>query len=340
MTGSSSAHWANQRFRIAVLGRPTSALAGDVLHGLRATPKRLPPKYFYDDRGSELFERICETDEYYQTRAELALLERAAPMLLAEAAPADLIELGSGGPRKARVLLRAAEQLGAHPRYIPFDVSEGALRKSAEVLLREFPWLEVHGTLGDYDHHLHALPRGRRRLFAFLGGTIGNFEADAARSFLSTVRRAMSPGDHLLLGTDLVKDAEVLHRAYNDAAGYTEAFNKNVLTVINRELGASFDPDAFRHVAFFDAERRQIEMHLEALRALSVRIEALDLDVHFEAGERLRTEISRKFDRAAVTQMLADAGLSLRAWYESPWDEGPRNENPARGFGLSVSQLL
>lgn len=330
MKGQDGAIELDSRLRVHVLGERTSTLAVDVLRGLAARPKNLPPKHFYDDRGSELFERICETDEYYQTRTELELLERTAPLLMSELRPSDVIEIGSGGPRKARVLLRAAERCGVRARYAPFDVSEGALRKSAEALLQEFAWLEVHGTVGDYDHHLDAVPRGTRRLFAFLGGTIGNFEPDRATGFLSSIRRVMSPGDFLLLGTDLVKATDVLNRAYNDAQGFTDAFNKNVLAVINRELDGDFDLDAFRHVAFFDPTASQVEMHLESRFEQRVRIRALDMDVGFEAGERIRTEISRKFTRESVAALLESAGLALRSWHEAH----------AQGFGLSVSELL
>lgn len=311
--------------------RPAGFLT-DFPDGARLTrprPRRqLPPKHFYDDRGSELFDRICETAEYYPTRTELQLLETIAPALIDAVRPTDLVELGSGSPRKARMLLAAAQRCGVRCRYVPFDVSEGALRQSAALLLGDFPWLEIHGVVGDYDQHLGRIPRGERSLYLFLGGTIGNFEEGAGAAFLRRLRDAMSPEDRLLLGSDIVKDAEVLHRAYNDAEGLTAEFNKNVLRVINRDLGGRFDPERFRHVAFYDAESQRVEMHLESTVDQKVPIRTLGIELEFGAGERILTEISRKFTRDSVTALLARAGLALTSWYEPP--------NGA--FALSVSQ--
>jgi L-histidine Nalpha-methyltransferase len=309
----------------------SSNLAADVFRGLQSFPKSVPPKYFYDDHGSELFDRICETAEYYQTRTEQNLLETVAPLLMDGLRPTDVVELGSGAARKTRTLFDAAESYGLHCRYIPFDVSEGALRRSAELLMGRYPWLQIHGVIGDYDRHLGYLPAGERRLFVFLGGTIGNFPEGAAIGFLRSIAQAMTPHDRLLLGTDLIKDPATLDRAYNDSRGCTAAFNKNVLSVINRELGGHFDLDAFRHVAFFNENDSQVEMHLESVRHQSVLIDALGLKVNFQKGERLLTEISRKFTRASVRELLDRAGFTLQSWHESP--------SPTFGLSLSAPNL-
>lgn len=306
----------------------SSTLARDVREGLGASPKTLPPKYFYDDAGSRLFDRICDTREYYQTRTELALLDRLSGDLMAGLEPSDVVELGSGAARKARILLDAAAHSGVRCRYVPFDVSESMLRDSAGELLARYPWLNVHGIVGDYDRHLGRLPAGDRRLVMFLGSTVGNFPREEAVLFLSRVARQLHAGDRLLLGTDLVKDHAVLDAAYNDSGGITAEFNKNVLRVLNRELGARFEPDRFKHVAFFNADRSQIEMHLEALEAHQVHIAKLDMDVAFEQGESIRTEISRKFTRRSVGDLLSAAGLELIEWH-----------TPENGyFGLSVAR--
>lgn len=313
----------------APLERSTSTLAADVLEGLRSVPKRIPPKHFYDARGSKLFELICQTEEYYPTRTEQRLLEALAPDLMSRLRPTHLVELGSGSAQKTCALFDAAAATGLSCRYVPFDVSESALRGSTELLLRKYDWLHVEGVVGDYERHLSQIPAGRRRLFVFLGGTIGNFEPAAAVAFLRRVRDVMSPDDQFLLGTDLVKETAVLDRAYNDSGGLTEAFNKNVLLVVNRELGGRFDPDTFHHVAFFDARRSQIEMHLESRVDQRVPIAALDWTVEFRSGERVLTEISRKFTRRSVTELLSDAGLELLSWHEPP--DG--------AFGLSLSAV-
>lgn len=304
-----------------------STLAEDVRAGLTGAPKSLPPKHFYDDTGSELFDAICDTPEYYPTRTEHALLRDIAPKLWSGVAPTDVVELGSGMARKTRALFDVAATEG-RCRYIPFDVSEGALRASGEQLLNEYPWLHIHGVVGDYDRHLVRIPDGKRRLFLFLGGTIGNFDRSSAVAFLSKVRQDMGSGDRLLLGTDLVKDHTVLNAAYNDSAGITAEFNKNVLRVINRELEADFVVEAFNHLAFFNPVQHQIEMHLESTQTHRARIAKLDLDVELGKGERILTEISRKFTQHTVTDMLAAAGLELEDWF-----------TPASGyFGLSLSR--
>lgn len=298
-----------------------STLAADVREGLRRRPKVLPPKHFYDERGSRLFDRICETPEYYPTRTERGLLEAHADRLVVDALPtghADpvaLVELGSGAARKTRCLLEAARRHKSRCTYVPFDVSEEMLRASALRLRSECPWLPIHGVVGDFDRHLDRIPSFRRRLFVFLGGTIGNFGDDDARAFLGRIASIMGPDDRLLLGTDLVKDAARLNAAYNDAQGLTAEFNKNVLRVINRELGGTFRLERFEHLAFFDEDRSRIEMHLRANAAHEVRIDALDLDVAFEEGETIRTEISRKFTRRTVERLYASAHLAMVSWH-------------------------
>lgn len=307
------------RLRVEARSREnaTLGLERDVRRGLSQARKQLPPKYFYDELGSRLFDAICDTPEYYLTRSEYMLLRQIADRLVTDPVPSDLIELGSGAARKTRLLLDALGRAKAHCRYVPFDVSEEMLRRSARSLLREYPWLRVLGVVGDYERDLDPLPHGERRMVAFLGSTIGNFEHSAAVGFLKRIRRLLRAGESLVLGTDLVKDPRILNAAYNDARGLTRDFNKNVLRVINRELKASFDPDRFRHLAFFDEQASQIEMQLEALVTHTVTIESLELEVHFAAGERILTEISRKFTQESVEQLCREAGLALGAWFVS-----------------------
>ncbi len=292
-----------------------STLARDALAGVFARPKTLPPKYFYDERGSKLFAAICDQPEYYLTRAEETLLRRAAPEVIRIAQPTNLVELGSGDARKIRPLLTAARHAGLRPRYVPLDVSESTLRQSSLALLDKFPWLRIHGIVGDYEQHLQRLPPGEGRLVAFLGSTIGNLDPRETRRFLRRLAARLCPGEHFLLGTDLVKSRRTLEAAYNDAAGITAGFNLNVLYVLNRELGAAFDPEAFEHVAYFNARASRIEMHLRAVRPLCVRMTRLRRTVRFKAGEMLRTEISRKFTRSRVERMLAAAGFDLVRWF-------------------------
>jgi L-histidine Nalpha-methyltransferase len=294
-----------------------STLAEDVRRGLGRRRKSIPPKHFYDEEGSRLFDRICELPEYYLTRSEEQLLERSAQEILDVARPTDLIELGSGAARKTRLLFDAAESLGLAPRYHPFDVCEPMLRASTEALLELYPWLEVHALVADYERHLHLLPDGDRRLVAFLGSTIGNFLPSRALAFLRGIAAHLRAGDHLLLGADLVKPVAVLERAYDDAAGVTAEFNRNVLRVINRELGADFDPAAFDHVAFFRQRRSQIEMHLRSRRTQRVSLRTLGITVGFRAGETLHTEISRKFTRRGLEALCRRAGFGLRRWFRA-----------------------
>ena len=301
----------------------TRALRADVRNGLTATPKQLPPKWFYDHRGSELFDEITRLDEYYPTRREREIIERQAAAVAGFGAD-TVIELGSGTSEKSRLLLDAmVDPAGERHlrRYVPFDVSETFLRESAAGLADDYPDLAVHAVVGDFEHHLHALSSvggpsmSGRRLVVFLGGTIGNLDPAQRRSFFARMADALDPGDGLLLGTDLVKDPGRLVRAYDDARGVTAAFNKNVLAVINRELDADFDLDTFEHVARWDPEAEWIEMRLRSTSDQRVHVGALGLEVGFRAGEEVRTEISAKFRRAGITHELAAAGFGVANWW-------------------------
>ncbi|MFC4612732.1 L-histidine N(alpha)-methyltransferase [Streptomyces maoxianensis] len=289
-----------------------AALRADVLHGLTRTPKELPPKWFYDARGSELFEEITRLPEYYPTRAEREILIARAPEIAAATEARTLVELGSGSSEKTRHLLDALPELHS---YVPVDVSESALTGAAEALLAERPGLNVHALIADFTRGLALPGTPGPRLVAFLGGTIGNLLPAERAAFLRSVRSLLDPGDALLLGTDLVKDEAVLVRAYDDASGVTAAFNKNVLSVIARELGADVDPGDFDHVAVWDPEQEWIEMRLRARSALTVKIPELDLAVTFEAGEEMRTEVSAKFRQDGVRTELAAAELELTKWW-------------------------
>ncbi|MBA4863977.1 L-histidine N(alpha)-methyltransferase [Streptomyces sp. PSKA54] len=289
-----------------------AALRADVLHGLTRTPKTLPPKWFYDARGSELFEEITELPEYYPTRAEREILLARSGEIAEATAARTLVELGSGSSDKTRHLL---DELPDLHTYVPVDVSESALKQAGQALLAERPELNVHALIADFTRGLTLPDTPGPRLVAFLGGTIGNLLPAERAEFLASVRSLLAPGDALLLGTDLVKDESVLVAAYDDAAGVTAAFNKNVLAVVNRELGADFDPAAFAHVALWDRDKEWIEMRLRALQPLSVKIPALDLAVDFEQDEELRTEISAKFRKDGVRAELAAARLELTRWW-------------------------
>jgi L-histidine Nalpha-methyltransferase len=294
------------------------ALRADVREGLTAAPKTLPPKWFYDARGSELFEDITRLPEYYPTRAEREVLVARAGDIARITRAKTLIELGSGSSEKTRLLLDALRAGGTLGAFVPLDVSGAALRAAMDRIAADYPALEVHGIAGDFTRHLGHLPSGGTRLVAFLGGTIGNLLPAERATFLSGLRAALEPGDWLLLGTDLVKDPGTLVAAYDDAAGVTAEFNRNVLHVLNRELGADFDVDAFEHVALWDAGQEWIEMRLRATRAMTVRVPAVDLTVEFAAGEELRTEVSAKFRRAGVDRELAAAGFAPRRWWTDP----------------------
>ncbi|KUN38570.1 dimethylhistidine N-methyltransferase [Streptomyces longwoodensis] len=289
-----------------------AALRADVLHGLTTTPKTLPPKWFYDAHGSALFELITDLPEYYPTRAEREILDARATEIAAASGARTLVELGSGSSEKTRLLLDALTGLRA---YVPVDVSESALTGAGQALAAERPRLEVHALIADFTRPLELPDTPGPRLVAFLGGTIGNLLPAERARFLASVRALLAPGDALLLGTDLVKDEQVLVRAYDDAAGVTAAFNKNVLAVVDRELGADFDLDAFDHVALWDAEQEWIEMRLRSRTAQTVKVPALGLAVDFAAGEELRTEVSAKFRQDGVRAELAEAGLELAHWW-------------------------
>jgi L-histidine N-alpha-methyltransferase len=299
-----------------------SSLANDVLDGLTKPFKELPAKHFYDARGSELFEQICELPEYYPTRTETAILRRWAPEIVAATTAGELVELGSGASDKARVLLDAMASAGTLQRYIPLDVSETVVQDAAHQLIEDYDGLAVHGVVGDFERHLEHVPgvNGTPRLVALLGGTIGNFAPGTRRAVLAKIATLLGPGDRLLLGTDLVKDPAVIEAAYNDAAGITAQFNRNLLHVVNRELGADFLPQSFDHVAFFDRRHEWVEMRLRAQRPCSVLVADLDLRVEFAAGEELRTEISAKFTRERVRADLEAAGLALHSWFTDESD--------------------
>ena len=312
-------------------------LADDVLDGLTRPFKEIPPKHFYDARGSELFERICELPEYYPTRAERQILEERADEIADRTGAGELVELGSGSAEKARILLDAMARAGTLRRYMPLDVSEQALRDAAGQLVAEYDELEVDAVVADFERHLDSVPRldEEPRIVALLGGTIGNFPPGSRRRLLRGIADLLDPEDRFLLGTDLVKDPATLEAAYDDSAGVTAEFNRNVLHVINRELDADFRPDQFEHVAFFDPTHEWIEMRLRALRPQNVLIRQLGLRVQFAQGEELRTEISAKFTRARLEDDLQAAGLTLERWYTDPDDlfalslAGPRRRSAA-----------
>ena len=290
-------------------------LADDVRAGLTRELKELPPKYFYDSRGSELSYRITSLPEYYPSRAEREILNRRAPEIVSETDARELVELGSGTASKTRALLYAMAGAGSLRRYVPFDVDESVVERCAHELVELYPGLAVHGVVGDFERDLGHIPAGERRLLAFLGGTIGNLYPAERAAFLARLRRLMGASDRLLIGTDLVKDRHVLEAAYNDSQGVTAEFNRNVLRVVNEGLDADFEPEAFEHVAFFDEANSWIEMRLRANGAQTVRIDGASLEVTFEDGEELRTEISAKFTRDAVERELMEAGLRLDGFH-------------------------
>ena len=295
-----------------------AALRRDVAAGLTSDPKELPPKWFYDERGCRLFDEITRLPEYYPTRRERSILEgRAAEV--AELSGADtLVELGSGTSEKTRLLLDAMAGTGRLRRIVAFDVSEPTLRAAAATLAEGYPQAAVRAVVGDFEHHLGAIPGGGRRLVAFLGGTIGNLRPKQRALFLSEVASMLAPGDGFLLGTDLVKDVARLEAAYDDAAGVTAEFNRNVLHVVNRELGADFVPDRFAHVARFDPEEEWVEMGLRSTGPQRVTVGDLGLTVDYAAGEAMRTEISAKFRRQGVEAELGDADLAVARWWTDP----------------------
>jgi L-histidine N-alpha-methyltransferase len=314
-------------------GDDLEQMAREVRTGLLSSPKDLSPwpKYFYDVKGSELFEEITALPEYYQTRTELSILEEKAPEIVARTRCRELVELGSGSASKTRTLLDAmtakqGRSVQGPARYVPFDVSESALKSSAERMRAEYPALEIQGFVGDFDHSLERLlsrprsPNGRRRLVIFLGGTIGNFTPEKRREFLGRLRSGLEEGDHLLVGIDLVKDARVLEAAYEDTAGVTARFNKNLLSVLNRKLAGEFDAELFDHRATYNSEESRIEMWLDSKVEQRVPVAALGLEVPFKEGEGVRTEISTKFTPESVAEAFEEAGLRLLDLYTDEED--------------------
>jgi L-histidine N-alpha-methyltransferase len=298
-----------------------AAMERDVRAGLTMAPKQLPPVYFYDDRGSRLFDEITRLPEYYPTRAERSILDARAKDI-AQSSDADtLVELGAGTCDKSRLLLGAMQSNGRLDRFVPLDVSDTTLWEAATALAREFPGLAVHAVVADFHTHLELLPGGGRRLFAFLGGTIGNLDPGQRRTFLEGLAAIMTEDDHFLLGTDLVKDRGRLVRAYDDAAGVTAEFNRNVLHVLNRELGADFDPGRFDHVARWNEDDHRIEMWLRSTGQQQIRVADLGLDVSFGAGEEMLTEISTKFSPDALDTELRSCGFEVEAMWPSDDDD-------------------
>jgi L-histidine N-alpha-methyltransferase len=309
-------------------GGPLSGMAADVRAGLTRPFKELSPRYFYDERGSQLFEDITACPEYYPTRCERAILEtESAGIVAAAGEPATLIELGSGSAAKTRVLLDAMRDAGCLGAYAPVDISEEITRSTADAIAEEYG-IEVHGLVCDFELDLERVPLEGPRVIALLGGTIGNFAPAQRASFLRRIANLLGPEDHFLLGTDLVKDRAPLEAAYNDAAGVTAEFNKNVLAVLNERLGANFDLDAFEHVAFWDDENLWVDIRLRSLRRQVIEIEALDMHVAFDRGEEMRTEISTKYARPGLEGIYHEAGLELSGWFTDPQDM----------FGLSLAR--
>jgi L-histidine N-alpha-methyltransferase len=306
------------------------ALRDDAQAGLSADPKSLPPKWFYDAQGSALFDKITELPEYYPTQAEREILRANAAEIASQTRARTLVELGSGSSEKTRLLLDALRATGTLRCYVPVDVSEPALLAAGDALSAEYPGLDVRAVVSDFEEHLGLPADGDApapRLVAFLGSTIGNLLPDQRASFLGRVRAELRPGDFFLLGTDLVKDPATLVAAYDDSSGVTADFNLNVLAVLNAELGADFDRDAFEHVAVWDPAAEWIEMRLRSLHAQTVHLPAIGLTVSFGENEEMRTEVSAKFRPAGVEAELAAAGLAMRSW----WTDA------AVRFGLSLS---
>jgi L-histidine N-alpha-methyltransferase len=310
-----------------------AGMEADVREGLARTPKELSPKYFYDERGSQLFEAITELEEYYPTRRERQILvERSAEIVAAAGDPATLIELGSGSAAKTRHLLSAMRDAGSLRTYVPVDISEEITRETAAALVEEYPGLDVHGLVCDFEAHLERTPTTTEagpRLIAFLGGTVGNLYPDERAGFLARIANLLDRSDHLLLGTDLVKEPARLELAYDDPAGVTAEFNKNVLCVLNRELGGDFDPAAFEHLARWDAAHKWMDIGLRSLVDQDVYLAALDLTAHFDAGEVMRTEISTKFTHPRLEESYAGTGLTMTDWFT----------DPAGDYALSLARL-
>ena len=306
------------------------ALRRDARTGLTSSPKWLPPKWFYDARGSQLFEDITRLEDYYPTRAEREILHRHAPDIAARTGAHTLVELGSGSSEKTRLLLDALRAGGTLRQLVPLDVSESALREAVAAISGDYPGIRIHGIVGDFTEHLGRTPGEQPRLVAFLGGTIGNLFPGERATFFGEVREVLAPGEWLLLGTDLVKDPDVLVRAYDDREGVTAEFNRNVLAVLNRELGADFPLEDFDHRALWDGRHEWVEMRLRARRPLTVTVEDLDLHLRLEPGEEIRTEISAKFRREGVEAELTAAGFEMAQW----WTDDQQR------FALSLAQAV
>jgi len=307
-----------------------AAMREDVLRGLTAAPKHLPPKWHYDARGSALFDEITRLPEYYLTRCERAILDAHAGDIAREARADTLIELGSGTSAKTRLLLSAMSAAGTLERFVPFDVDEETLRAAAAAVVDEYPGVSVHAVVGDFERHLPLLPRGGTRMVAFLGSTVGNLEPALRGRFLGDLAAALIPGDSLLLGVDLVKSPDRILRAYDDPGGVTAAFSRNVLRILNNRLGAEFDPESFDHVPRWDADHEWVDIRLRSRVAQVVRIARLDLDVEFAEGEEIHTEISAKFRRDRLAEELRGAGLAVERWWT----------DPGEGFGVALAKRL
>jgi L-histidine Nalpha-methyltransferase len=292
-----------------------ATIGEDVRAGMLARPKSIPPKYFYDARGSNLFEQITRLPEYYPTRAEQTILDGVGTEIIESAQPEELIELGPGSARKTHALLDPMVDDGAERIYVPVDVSESAVRGAASRLAEQYSNLAIHGIVGDFERHFDRVPRNGRRLIAFLGGTIGNLDGSERGAMLRRLRNELGAEDRLLIGTDLVKERSRLEAAYNDSAGVTAEFNRNILRVINDNLDGTLEPERFDHVAFYDEDAHRMEMRLRARDAHKTRIEALDMEVEFEQGEEIHTEISCKFTRAGLAREYSAAGLDLLSWH-------------------------
>ena len=295
-----------------------NTLGNIVRNGLLSKPRTLPSKLFYDERGSTLFEQICELPEYYQTRTEHQLLVTWANEIVELSGAEELVELGSGAATKTRLLLDAMAQAEQLRYFVPFDVDETIVRRVSEELAQEYPGLQIHGVAGDFLVHLEHIPEGGKRLVVILGGTIGNLPTIAAEDFLTAVNTEMASGDFFLLGVQLITDSRRLEAAYNDQKGITAKFNKNILRVLRTQLGAQCNPDHFDHVARYNPEAHRIEMWLRSSRDQTIEIPDLDLSVPLKKGEEIRTELSTKYDRPLAEDLLFSSGFELVKWYTDP----------------------
>jgi L-histidine N-alpha-methyltransferase len=295
-----------------------TGLVQDVRRGLGAQPRSLPPKWLYDDRGSELFDAITRLPEYYPTECERSILQAHAHDIAALSGASTLVELGSGTSDKTRTLLDAFSATGQLERFVPVDVSEGTLRQAAAEISAAYPGVQVEAVVGDFTLHLAHLPRGGRRMVAFLGGTIGNLYVEERAAFLGALADSLEPGDSVLLGTDLVKSADRLIAAYDDSAGVTAEFVANSLRVLNRELGADFDLDAFGYVAFWDPRMERMDLRLRSEMPQHVRIPGAGIEIDLASGEEIRVEISTKFRPEGICRELETAGFALTGQWTDP----------------------